>query len=145
MIRDQFLKMEPAAKRRKYIGEKMFDFLPRISTWEEIKLDKVFKIKQVEKDRAFLVSSGEGLITTLPDMVLKKISQDEDLSVYLKKTSEDVIVCFKPRKMCPFCKKYYANSSSLTLHKRKHCKSIKDVMDSSNGYTVKEEIIDTGC
>jgi hypothetical protein len=129
-LEETSIAMEPPAKRRKCVGEKIFDYLPRISCWDEIELYKVFKVKQVENGRAFLVSTREELITELPDIVLKKLSHTEDLSVYLKKTREDVIVCFKPKKMCTFCKNYYASSSSLTSHKRKCCKwIIKDMIE----------------
>ena len=37
--------LDPPAKRRKCVGEKVFDFLPRISSWDEIELNKVFKVK----------------------------------------------------------------------------------------------------
>ena len=128
----QFNEMEPPAKRRMCVGEKVFDLLPRIFRWDEIELDKVYKIKQFENRRALLVNSiGERFLTELPDAVVQKLSLNEDLTVYFKKYKEDVIVAFVPKKRCTFCNKYFANSSSLSTHRHKRCKRI-----------IKQEIID---
>ena len=92
--------MESPAKRQKCCGD-AFESLSRILCWDEIEVNKVFKVvKQLQDGRALLINNiGERLITDLPEGVFNKLSQ-EDLTIYLKKTPHDVIVAFKPRKMC---------------------------------------------
>ena len=112
--------MEPATKKRKSIMEDGFELLSRIYRWSDIEVDKVFKVKQIVHGKALLEdNNGEQLITELPGSVLEKISGDKDLSVFLKKTLEDVIVGFIPKKKCTLCRKYFANDSSLHSHQKR--------------------------
>ena len=112
--------MEPATKKRKSIMEDGFELLSRIYRWSDIEVDKVFKVKQIVHGKALLEdNNGEQLITELPGSVLEKISGDKDLSVFLKKTLEDVIVGFIPKKKCTHCGKYFANDSSLRSHQKR--------------------------
>ena len=112
--------MEPATKRRKSIMEDGFELLSRIYRWSDIEVDKVFKVKQIVHGKALLEdNNGEQLITELPGSVLEKISGDKDLSIFLKRTLEDVIVGFIPKKKCTHCRKYFANDSSLRSHQNR--------------------------
>ena len=112
--------MEPAKKKRKSIMEDGFELLSRIYRWNDIEIDKVFKVKQIVNGKALLEDNvGEQLITDLPGSVLEKISGDKDLAVFLKKTFEDVIVALIPRKKCSSCGKYFANEGSLRSHQKR--------------------------
>ena len=120
--------MEPATKKRKSIMEDGFELLSRIYRWSDIKVDKVFKVKQIVHGKALLEdNNGEQLITELPGSVLEKISGDKDLSVFLKKTLKDVIVGFIPKKKCTLCRKYFVNDSSLHSH-QKRCHRKRQMM-----------------
>ena len=75
--------MEPAKKKRKSIMEDGFELLTRIYRWNDIEVDKAFKVKQIVNGKALLEdNTGEQLITDLPGSVLEKISGDKDLSIF---------------------------------------------------------------
>ena len=94
--------------------------LTQIYRWNDIEVDKAFNVKQIVNGKALLEdNTGEQLITDLPGSVLEKISGDKDLSVFLRKTREDVIVALIPRKKCSLCRKYFANESSLRSHQKR--------------------------
>ena len=63
--------------------------------------------------------NGEQCVTELPGSVLEKISGDKDLSVFLKKTLEDVIVGLIPKKKCSLCRKYFASKRTLNSHQKR--------------------------
>ena len=112
--------MEPVTKKRISIMEDGFELLSRIYRWNDIEIDKVFKVKQIVNGKAPLEdNTGVQLITDLPGSVLEKISGDKDQTVFLRKTSEDVIVALIPRKKCLSCRKYFANEGSLRSHQKR--------------------------
>ena len=60
-------------------------------------------MKQIVHGKALLEdNNGEQCVTELPGSVLEKVSGDKDLSVFLKKTLEDVIVGLIPKKSAHF-------------------------------------------
>ena len=59
--------MEPATKKRKSMMEDKFDLLTRIYRWNDIEVDKFFRVKQIVNGKALLEdNTGEHLITGLP-------------------------------------------------------------------------------
>ena len=112
--------MEPATKKRKSIMEDGFELLSRIYRWSDIEVDKVFQVKQIVHGKALLEdNNGEQCVTEIPSSVLEKVSGDKDLSVFLKKTLEDVIVGLIPKKKCSLCRKYFASKRTLNSHQKR--------------------------
>ena len=107
-----------------------FELLSRIYRWSDIEVGKVFKVKQIVLGKALLEDSiGEQMVTELPASVLEKISGDKDLSVFVKKTLEDVIVGLIPRKKCSVCRRSFANSRSLQTHQRRYHRSLAKLIE----------------
>ena len=114
-----------------FITEKLFNQLSKPAIkWKDLLENLIYKVKDIDRNAKIvkLVSSnGDMTSVCVPDNVIKKLTLENNSTVYIKRYGVDVQIASLRRLECSNCGKNYASRHTLYVHRKNHCNMMKKI------------------